>query len=273
MNMIPPPPQSIPSTVAKVAEKDDDLTSMVKAAQPYLSQEVINSIILNGDLSKLSPNDKTAYYIHRCRNLGLDPATKPFDLLKLQGKEVLYANKTCAAQLRALNKISTTIIEEKEWGGLLVVKVRAFFPDGRQHEDEGFATIAGLGGEALGNARLKAMTKATRRAILHLCGLGELDETEVESISGARTSTFAEAKAVLAIPKQVNGTDAITVVDIKGADANTDIIEVLDNNSRVWLFQGKDTHEVALKAVGTANLVMIEFSVENGQYIVRSARM
>lgn len=63
-------------------EEPDPLAELVEEVKPYLSQDVVNSIVLNGDLSKLSPSDKTAYYIYRCQKLGLDPATKPFDLLK-----------------------------------------------------------------------------------------------------------------------------------------------------------------------------------------------
>ena len=52
--------------------------------------------------------------------------------------------------------------------------------------------IEGLRGEALSNAMMKATTKAKRRVTLSLCGLGMLDETEVESIPhcarGARPS-------------------------------------------------------------------------------------
>jgi hypothetical protein len=264
----PPPPIDVDG-------EDDGLTRLAKDVQPYLSQDVINNIVLNGDLSKLSPTDKTAYYIYRCKNLGLDPATKPFDLLKLQGKEILYANKSCAAQLRALNKISTGVIDEREWNGLIIVKVRAWYPDGRQHEDEGFASLNNLSGDALGNARLKAMTKATRRAILHLCGLGELDESEVETIPGAqKMSALSEAKNLIQIPKPAPaGSDVIRVVDIKGADDNTNTVEVLDENNRVWYFYGAETQAVAFAALGKDIGVLVDYTVDNGRYTVRAARM
>ena len=42
--------------------------------------------------------------------------------------------------------------------------------------------IAKLTGDALANALMKAETKAKRRATLSLCGLGFLDETEIETI-------------------------------------------------------------------------------------------
>jgi len=49
-------------------------------------------------------------------------------------------------------------------------------------EDMGFAAVGNIKGDALGNAMLKAVTKAKRRVTLSICGLGMLDETEVASI-------------------------------------------------------------------------------------------
>jgi hypothetical protein len=252
-------------------EKPMPTEEVVEIRRPYISPEVINSVILNGDLSKLSPNDLTSYYVYRCQSMGLDPASKPFDVLTLQGKKVIYANKQCAASLRALHKISTQIIDEREWNGQLIFRVRAWYPDGRQHEDEGYANIENLRGDQLGNARLKAITKATRRAILHLCGLGELDESEVESIPNARTSAFVEARVVLTAP--TTGSEVIQVMDIRGANDTNDTIEVLDSNNKVWLFKGKEAQDAAFEAVKTQASVFVEYSVVGNEYTVNTARL
>jgi hypothetical protein len=53
---------------------------------------------------------------------------------------------------------------------------------GRTDAAKGAVNISGLKGEALANALMKAETKAKRRATLSICGLGFLDETEVEDI-------------------------------------------------------------------------------------------
>ena len=45
-------------------------------------------------------------------------------------------------------------------------------PDGRQEESQGIEYVGGLKGQALGNALMKASSKALRRATLALCGLG-----------------------------------------------------------------------------------------------------
>jgi hypothetical protein len=47
------------------------------------------------------------------------------------------------------------------------------------------ATV-GLKGDALANALMKAETKSKRRVTLSICGLGMLDETEVDTIPDAR---------------------------------------------------------------------------------------
>ena len=69
-------------------------------------QEIIASLVIQGDLSKLPADVKIEYYKQYCESLGLNPLSQPFNLLKLQGKEILYANKNCGEQLRKTNGIS-----------------------------------------------------------------------------------------------------------------------------------------------------------------------
>ena len=149
---------------------------------------VLESIIVNGDLSKLTVPDRIRWYKLRCEAVGLDPKTQPFALLTLNGKLVLYATKACTDQLTGIHKLSVSVTPPavNTEAGIVTVNCRVTFPDGRHVEDMGAVSIAGLRGEALCNALLKATTKAKRRAILSACGLGMLDETEVESIPEAR---------------------------------------------------------------------------------------
>jgi tRNA(His) 5'-end guanylyltransferase len=65
-----------------------------------LDSSVIESLVVRGDLSGLNAQAKSSYYMQLCESLGLSPASKPFDVIKFQGKEVMYANKGCAEQLR-----------------------------------------------------------------------------------------------------------------------------------------------------------------------------
>ena len=50
----------------------------------------------------------------------------------------------------------------------------------------GAVDIKGLAGEKLANALMKATTKAIRRTVLAHCGLGMLDETELETIPSSQ---------------------------------------------------------------------------------------
>ncbi len=67
--------------------------------------DILSALILQGDLSKLQPNDRVIYYKGYCERLGLDPFTKPFELLRLNGKEVLYLTRAGAQQLNKLHKV------------------------------------------------------------------------------------------------------------------------------------------------------------------------
>jgi hypothetical protein len=150
--------------------------------------DIVANVILNGDLSKLSGTQRVEYYNGYCSRLGLDPYTKPFDLLKLNGREILYCTRSGAQQLNKLHNVSHQITsrEINEMAGVYVVTARASLPDGRFTESLGAANINGLKGDAWGNAAMKAETKAKRRATLDLLGLGVLDETEIETIPAAK---------------------------------------------------------------------------------------
>lgn len=147
--------------------------------------EIMERVLLLGDLTNLTAEERTSYYMQTCRSLGLNPLTRPFDYIRLSGREVLYAKRDCADQLRKINKISLEIVDRKMSGDLLVITVRATTPDGRSDEDMGVVSVKGLGPVDLSNAMLRAMTKAKRRVTLSICGLGMLDETEVRSVLDA----------------------------------------------------------------------------------------
>ena len=167
-----------------------NVVSMKEGA--ILDPKVIESIVMNGDLSKLQPAQKVAYYNYRCSQAGLDPAAKPFDLLKLNGKEVLYANAQCTQQLCAIHKLSTQVTHREKMDDIYLVSVRVTGADGRLSENQGAVAVAHLKGDALANAVLKATTKAIRRAVLAHCGLGMLDETEAETIPNARMEPMVQ---------------------------------------------------------------------------------
>ncbi len=153
------------------------------------SADILESVVIGGDLSKLQPVERVNYYRAVCTSLGLNPLTKPFDYLTLNNKLVLYARKDCTEQLRANRKVSIVKLERETTNGVYVVTAYAQLADGRQDSSIGAVSIDNVKGDALANAMMKAETKAKRRVTLSICGLGMLDETEIETIRDARPVT------------------------------------------------------------------------------------
>ncbi len=151
--------------------------------------EAIERALISGDLASLSTNERLAFYHSRCQAAGLDPRAQPFEYLNLNGKLKLYATKSATDQLIAMHHLTVELVERKfeTWSGCYEVRCRVAFPDGHTVEDIGVVAIPEkITGEPLANAMMKAVTKAKRRTVLSACGLGMLDESEVESIPEAR---------------------------------------------------------------------------------------
>lgn len=147
------------------------------------SNQKIEQVLVGGDLSKLSTEERLSYYQRLCESLGLNPLTKPFEYITLNGKLQLYARKDATEQLRKLYGVSIGKVDSIQIGeGIIAFKAHAIDGTGRTDEAIGAVSIIGLKGDALANAVMKAETKAKRRVTLSICGLGMLDETELETI-------------------------------------------------------------------------------------------
>ncbi len=146
---------------------------------------VIEQVVMQGDLSKLDSQQRVTYYNHICHTLGLNPYTRPFEYINLNGKLTLYAKKDATEQLRKVNKISITELEGRLIDDLYIVTAKARTSDGRIDQSCGAVTIGHLKGEQKANAIMKAETKAKRRVTLSISGLGWTDESEIESIPNA----------------------------------------------------------------------------------------
>jgi hypothetical protein len=157
--------------------------ALAKAAKPDAQE--IERLLITGDLAKLSPDQRSAYYLSLCQLAGLNPLTQPFEYLTLNNKLVLYAKKACTDQLRAIHKVSVVDMDQVECDGVYSVTVKVQNGDGRTDMDVGVVKIASLTGDNRANAMMKAATKAKRRATLSICGLGMLDEAEIETIPAA----------------------------------------------------------------------------------------
>jgi hypothetical protein len=171
-------------------------SAVITPAKELPSPDVIAKVLLGGDLAQLTAQQKISYYRSVCESLGLNPLTKPFEYIRLSGREVLYATRNCTDQLRHAHRISVTITAREIVEDCYVVTARAAFPDGRHDESIGAVPIAGLKGESRSNAMMKCETKAKRRVTLSLVGLSTLDESEVDSIPGAQIVTSPDLPAL-----------------------------------------------------------------------------
>ena len=148
----------------------------------HTAAKVVESLVLRGDLSGLGPRERANHYIAVCHGLGLNPASKPLDYLKLNGKEILYPNKGATDQLAAIHKVTREIIDGPKVMDLAGTKLvyalcRASLPGGRF--ETSVATVPLVDPV---NVLMKVETKAKRRATLSILGLGMLDEMELETI-------------------------------------------------------------------------------------------
>lgn len=150
----------------------------------------LERVLVGGDLSKLTAEQRVTYYRTLCESLGLNPLTRPFDYITLSGKLTLYAKKDATEQLRSQRKVSLRIVGRDMVDDCYVVTAEATDATGRVDSATGAVACANLKGEAKANALMKAETKAKRRVTLSICGLGLLDESETDSIPGAVRANF-----------------------------------------------------------------------------------
>lgn len=184
----------------------------------------IEQVLIKGDLSGLNEAQRLTHYKNVCESLGLNPLTTPFDYLKLNGKTVLYAKRDAAEQLRKIHGVSIVEIQTAHVGDVYVVTVKAQDKHGRTDASMGAVTVGNLKGDNLANALMKAETKAKRRVTLSICGLGMLDETEIETIHAAKpegyTVTAPVASKALPAPGR-SSSDASPTVEAERGDSDS----------------------------------------------------
>jgi hypothetical protein len=169
------------------------MNAIVKS-DSQMHSEIMENVLIRGDIAKLTVNERGQYYFQLCESLGLNALTQPFEYIQLNGKLKLYAKKDCTDQLRSVHGISVNDLAESEREGVFIVKAKVSNAKGRTDVSTGAVNIAGLKGEALANALMKAETKAKRRATLSICGLGMLDETEIEDIPAAQKAPVERSR-------------------------------------------------------------------------------
>lgn len=174
------------------------MNTQMKSINPT-PHSVIEQVLVNGNLSSLTEEQRVQYYNKTCESLGLNPLTQPFNYISLNGKLTLYAKKDATEQLRKLHGVSITRLEKEFNNGIYICTAYASDKDGRHDVATGAVNILNLKGEMLANALMKAESKAKRRVTLSLCGLGMLDETEIETIPMESKQETPVKKPVLKI--------------------------------------------------------------------------
>lgn len=180
---------------------------IIKQKSADVDLSIMEKVLILGDLTPLSTEERFLYYTKVCESVGLNPLTKPFDYIDLNGQLQLYAKKDATDQLRKIHKVSTTIKARERVDDVFIVTALGNSPDGRQDEAIGAVPLLKwetkwdqqdrkmkrtgrlipLNAEEYANAVMKAETKAKRRVTLSLVGLGMLDESELETIQDSES--------------------------------------------------------------------------------------
>lgn len=163
--------------------------------EPPTVAEAVEKVLIQGDLSPLTPEQRVDYYKKVCLSLSLNPLTNPF--LYILFREVgggeklqLYATKSCAEQLRKLHGVSVDTSQKMIEDDICSYEVSVHDRTGRTDSALGAVPLykfkdgkrIDLSGVEWCNAVMKAHTKAKRRATLSICGLAFLDESELDGI-------------------------------------------------------------------------------------------
>ena len=214
----------------------------ITAVKP-VDAALMESVLLSGDLSKLSPEQRVNYYRNVCESIGLNPLTKPFDYITLNSKLTLYAKKDATDQLRNIKGVSIDDVDIVETDKQYIVKVKGHDAQGRSDVEVGVVNKTDMQGN-LANAQMKAVTKAKRRLTLSLCGLGWLDETEVETIPSARPAKIAHETGEIIEAQPEEEGEAIELIDPMGEWA-------VGYAAKAWnMTQGEAAKQIAVKKLG-----------------------
>jgi hypothetical protein len=160
----------------------------IAAADPEQAAGALAHILATGDLAKLSDEQRVAYYLDLCRSLSLSPRSRPFDWLLLDGRLILYPNKSCAEQLRRAHRISVRITRREPVGDLFVVEAEGTTPSGRTDTASKYVPLTAwnrqrgayerLRGKELADAYAKCETGAKRRLTFSMVGLAALPDPD-----------------------------------------------------------------------------------------------
>lgn len=191
---------------------------------PEANMEKIEKVLIAGDLAVLTAAERVMFYKSVCQSLGLNPLTKPFEFITLNQKMVLYAKKDAADQLRKIHSVSMDSVDIVETADTFIATAKGHDASGRFDVEIGVVKKVELDKNGkpyavdFANAQMKAVTKAKRRLTLSLCGLGWLDETELETIPNVRIRNFQPETGLLDAVAQPPAGDLVTPEIIRLSD-------------------------------------------------------
>ena len=143
---------------------------------PQVDAAILDTVIGTGDLNALAPRDRVNMYLALCDSVGLNPLSRPFEYIKLQGKTTLYFKATGAEQLRVIHGVNVKIVGREMLDDMYIVTATAELPNGRSDEAQGIVCMEGLRGKEKANALMRCETKAKRRVTLSILGMSFLED-------------------------------------------------------------------------------------------------
>ena len=93
--------------------------------------EIMEQVLVKGDLKNLTEAERARYYTRVCESVKLNPLTRPFEYITLNGKLTLYARKDATDQLRTIHKVSVIETEQQEMEGIYIIICKVQNGEGR----------------------------------------------------------------------------------------------------------------------------------------------
>lgn len=148
----------------------------------------IDKIVMTGDLTRLTEEQKNIHYLTVCTAMELDYRLHPLEWMPVNDpdrgqKLVLYALRGATDQIRRNRKIKILSLTKEVSDELVTYIAAGEDADGITEMSTGSVPIKNKRGHDLANAYMTAETKAKRRLTLAFSGSGLLDETEVAELN------------------------------------------------------------------------------------------
>jgi hypothetical protein len=157
-----------------------------RIASPEQLGAVAEKVLGQGNLADMDRAARARYLLYVCQLLGVNPFTRPFEIISFRDQTVLYARKEATEQLARNFGVTTEVVRRApdEFLGVYVTEVRASYrtPAGEVRSADAIGAVPYLdaGGKMIpvlerANVVKKSETQGRRRAVLGLLGLGIFD--------------------------------------------------------------------------------------------------